>query len=487
MEKDIMYGLMTFVMGLVFLYLYIYDRRKYLAIWAFGWLIWAFESVLIFLNLNSTFFMILRHIGWPLSGLFLFWGINEFLNKKIPKGWVVIFTIISVYIFYKVGATSKGHEFFHPKFIVFAYLFVIYIWSGIIFLRWAKTERLIKNIVGSVFILAGCNMGHFFVVEHTKRIASVGYVLAAIFTLMIAIGILLIYYQSIRTELSKSEEKFRFLAENAQDLIYRYQLIPVPRYEYVSPSSTELTGYTPEEYYANPGLYRKLFHPQDWHKFEERLQIRELSGEPIVLRWVKKDGQIAWFEQRNTHIYENGKLVAIEGIARDITAHIEVEEQLRYLSLHDSLTGLYNRAYFEQEMTRLEKNRHDSVGIIMCDIDDLKCVNDQRGHQCGDKIIIAAAHAIQAAFRKGDMVARIGGDEFAVLLPDINEEFFKVAVDRIQRMVEEHNQKNPELSLQISVGYALRKGKSISMTELFKEADNMMYEEKIKRRKERLL
>src|ERR687897_173077 len=128
-------------------------------------------------------------------------------------------------------------------------------------------------------------------------------------------------------ELRRSEERFRLLAENAQDLIYRYRFKPIPGFEYVSPSATAIIGYTPEEHYADPELRFKIVHPDDRHLIEEALRSPESL---ITIRWLRKDGGAIWIEQRTRAIYDGaGEVVAIEGIARDITKRRRVEEALR--------------------------------------------------------------------------------------------------------------------------------------------------------------
>ncbi len=168
---------------------------------------------------------------------------------------------------------------------------------------------------------------------------------------------------------------------------------------------------------------------------------------------------------------------AIESI-RDITQRKQMEEQLKYLVLHDPLTGLYNRAYFEQEMNRLESGRYHKAGIIICDVDGLKLINDTLGHDAGDDLLISAAGVIRDSFRKGDMVARIGGDEFAVLLPDAEGKSVEKSCNRIRETITRHNEMRPELPLSISIGFAVANN-TANMTELFKEADNNMYKEKL--------
>lgn len=130
--------------------------------------------------------------------------------------------------------------------------------------------------------------------------------------------------------LRESEERFRRLAENAQDLIYRYEFAPQRGFTYVSPAATAITGYTPEEHYADPDLGLKLIHPDDWHLLEAYFQGSGLFHKPLVLRWVRKDGQIIYTEQRNAPIYDaQGNLIAIEGIARDITERMRAEEEIQ--------------------------------------------------------------------------------------------------------------------------------------------------------------
>jgi PAS domain S-box-containing protein len=131
-------------------------------------------------------------------------------------------------------------------------------------------------------------------------------------------------------KLKESEERFRLLAENAKDIIYRYRLKPTPGFEYVSPSATALTGYTPEEHYADPELGLKLVHPDDTHILEAFLRSPESADRVLTVRWINKDGRVLWTEQQITLFYDDqGELAAIEGIGRNITERKEAEDALR--------------------------------------------------------------------------------------------------------------------------------------------------------------
>lgn len=124
-------------------------------------------------------------------------------------------------------------------------------------------------------------------------------------------------------------ENFRRLTENAQDLIYRYEFSPQRGFTYVSPAATPITGYTPEEHYADPELAFKLVHPEDRHLLEAMARGETASDQPLLLRWVRKDGETIWTEQRNTPIFNDaGELVALEGIARDVTEQVQAKEAL---------------------------------------------------------------------------------------------------------------------------------------------------------------
>jgi diguanylate cyclase (GGDEF)-like protein/PAS domain S-box-containing protein len=169
----------------------------------------------------------------------------------------------------------------------------------------------------------------------------------------------------------------------------------------------------------------------------------------------------------------------IEALQSEISNRIQKEEQLQYINSHDSTTGLYNRTRFEQELISLEKQNLKSAGIMICDIDGLKLTNDTLGHNTGDQLLIASAKAIRAAFHGNEIVARIGGDEFGVLVPRANIPLFNNAYQEIKEAVQQFNQEKIGLHLSISTGYALANEKTVKIIDLFMEADNNMYKEKL--------
>ncbi|MFW6025443.1 MAG: diguanylate cyclase domain-containing protein [Candidatus Woesearchaeota archaeon] len=166
--------------------------------------------------------------------------------------------------------------------------------------------------------------------------------------------------------------------------------------------------------------------------------------------------------------------IGIYSIYNDISERKREEEKIKYLSFHDQLTGLYNRRYFENEMERLSNSRVEPISIIIADIDDLKIVNDKMGHKKGDQFIIKAAEVINNSLRKEDIAARIGGDEFAIILPYTDSETAEMIANRISKKTN-----NLDISLNISVGYASHK-KAEDLDDLFIKADKNMYKNKDK-------
>lgn len=153
------------------------------------------------------------------------------------------------------------------------------------------------------------------------------------------------------------------------------------------------------------------------------------------------------------------------------------EERLRYVSNHDALTQLYNRYFFNEELVRLERSRQFPVSILVGDLDGLKTINDTLGHSAGDRLIQLAAQALQQAVRADDILARIGGDEFAVLLPLTDEATAGSVVNRIYEIFEESNRSGNEFHLRISIGAATAVQK-VPLSDLLVLADKRMYENK---------
>jgi diguanylate cyclase (GGDEF)-like protein len=166
-------------------------------------------------------------------------------------------------------------------------------------------------------------------------------------------------------------------------------------------------------------------------------------------------------------------LVAIQ----DISARKKAEDYLRYLGTHDVMTGLYNRAYFEDLLLRLEKERREPVSIIIADLNELKNTNDTLGHQAGDALIRRAAEVLKANFDDEQIAARIGGDEFAIILPGLGEQAAAETITHLQELVLLNNKFYHESELSVSMGAATNRP-GLSLEKVISLADHAMYNSK---------
>jgi len=177
-----------------------------------------------------------------------------------------------------------------------------------------------------------------------------------------------------------------------------------------------------------------------------------------------------------------GEIVAGMAVVQDITARKKEEDNLRYLSAHDPLTSLFNRLYFEEEMARLAKGRHFPVSIVSADVDGLKSVNDRLGHAAGDDLLRQAAEVLQVSFRPGDVVARIGGDEFAVLLPGASAAAGETVLARVRRNENAYVAPDDRPAVHFSLGLATAE-EGESLAETLRLADSRMYRDKLEHAK----
>lgn len=184
----------------------------------------------------------------------------------------------------------------------------------------------------------------------------------------------------------------------------------------------------------------------------------------------------------NPNLYSEGDTKLLEFVSSQVAIAIErkrTEERIKHLSFHDSLTGLYNRAYFEEELERYNFPRYYPLSIISIDVNGLKVVNDTFGHNEGDKLLQHVASLLTSVSRKGDIVARIGGDEFAILLPSTTSEEARSFCERIKRACEKDKIRPIYLRPNISLGYATQEGEYRDIETILKEADNRMYQNKL--------
>ena len=283
-----------------------------------------------------------------------------------------------------------------------------------------------------------------------------------------------------RAELEKlreSNEIYRLLLDESSDPIFMFR--EDGTYRYVNWAFAEGVG-VPQE---------KIIGKKIWDVFPRD----EADQRYAVVKWVFANGQVRVIEVRvprpdGDRYYittakpifdEHNRVASVICISKEITERKRMEDELRYVSTHDPLTGLYNRHFFQAEMERIQGSRLFPVSIVVADLDNLKVINDSQGHKTGDAVIIKAAELLKGTFRTEDIVARIGGDEFAVLLTGTGAVELAEVVSRVNGEMA----KSQDALFRISLGWSTAQ-ESSPLVELMHEADVKMYQEKI-RRKER--
>jgi diguanylate cyclase (GGDEF)-like protein/PAS domain S-box-containing protein len=284
--------------------------------------------------------------------------------------------------------------------------------------------------------------------------------------------------------LRMNEARFRAIVEDQTELICRF--LPNGALTFVNEAFCRYYGKHREDLIGQPfiELLPDDYRPAVLRSFESlNVDIPSVTTEhPGV-----KAGNFSTWEQWSVRaIFDDAnQLVEYQCVGRDMTERKKFEDELRYLSTHDSLTSIYNRAYFEEEMFRFQHSRQMPVSVVIADVDGLKEINDQFGHPTGDELLRQASNVLKNAFRAEDVVARIGGDEFGVLIPGADIEIAEKSVERIRKSLDAHNASPGNILVRLSLGYATaHKGEEIPDT--FRQADSMMYQEKFQMRARRV-
>jgi|GEM_PF-386795 len=299
--------------------------------------------------------------------------------------------------------------------------------------------------------------------------------------------------KQVEEAVRQSEQRYDRLTRNAGELIISGCMnsdgdamarLRSFRPIYVNQAAEQVLGYTTEEWQSIPGLAARIASPRSAETLVG--YIEELAGgvrvlRNVVLAWRSKGGEEIVLEHTLIPLHdEQGTLAGMETIASDITERRRMEEKIRHLSFHDKLTGLYNRAFFEEELRHVDA-RDLPMTLIMGDVNGLKVVNDALGHQQGDRLLVAVAGVLRSIVRKTDLICRWGGDEFAIVLPRTGE---TVASGLIARMRQAFSDALPDpIPLSVALGMACKTSEAQMVKDVIKEAEDRMYRNKLLERR----
>lgn len=236
-----------------------------------------------------------------------------------------------------------------------------------------------------------------------------------------------------------------------------------------------MTGYTADE----------LSHMtlDQWFDEDDFVKVQRAVGEVLETGYGEVEAQLKLKNGKKMDILTNGVRLYIDGqvyftgVGMDITEKKKAEENILYLSYHDYLTDLYNRHFYEDYLKNLDIERHLPLTLMMADVNGLKLTNDAFGHETGDLLLQKVAAILKKNCRRHDIVARMGGDEFILLLPSTDEEEVKNIIREINNDILADKSEN--IILSVSIGYAVKHDSDKPMIEVFQEAEDDMYRNKV--------
>ncbi|MFO7941313.1 MAG: diguanylate cyclase [Bacillota bacterium] len=289
-------------------------------------------------------------------------------------------------------------------------------------------------------------------------------------------GIIILGHQAHRALRSK-EEQFRTLAENAPDLITR--LDRKCRRVYTNPAVARALGVSADRLI---GKRNRDLNLEDslTHVWEEAVAAVFRTGQPRSLESSRRvGGETRQYLIRLVPEFDDeGEVETVLSIARDITERKHAEQHIRWISFHDSLTGLYNRRFLDEEMRRLDTRRQLPLSVIMADLNGLKLVNDSFGHAAGDEMLQLVGEIIEESCRAEDIVGRWGGDEFLILLPQTDAGGVESVIARITEL-SNGAQTEHGIPISLTVGHATKRRFDQPLGDIVGRAEDAMYGLKI--------
>lgn len=283
--------------------------------------------------------------------------------------------------------------------------------------------------------------------------------------------------------LRESEEKYRSLINNVNIGVYRSTVGENGRFIQVNPAIARIFGYDSVEGFMRlkvPDLYQN---PGDRNVLTETLaRTGAITG--MEFCYKRKNGSLFFASvTARAKLDEKGDILWIDGVIEDITDRKRMEEEIKALAITDQLTGLYNRRGFitlSEQQLKVAERAGSRLLLLFADLDGMKWINDNLGHLRGDDALIGTAKILKKVFREADIIARVGGDEFAVLALGTSREYPDLLKDRMQQQIDLYNRShNGDYHLSLSIGIVESDpGNVFFIDELMSCADERMYENK---------
>lgn len=282
-------------------------------------------------------------------------------------------------------------------------------------------------------------------------------------------------------QVKETKELLENLADQAPGVLYQFRMFPDGSYcfPYASKGIYDIYEVEAEEIKEDVSKAFESVHPDDYDEFMKSIydSFENMTVWHSQHRVILSDKGVRWMEGSSTPEKLEDGSVLWHGNIRDITERKKQEEKIIKLTYRDALTGLYNRRFFEEELKRLDTKRQLPISIIMADVNGLKIINDSYGHQKGDEVLKKTAEILKSSLRKEDILARQGGDEFAILLPNTDKNECNKILNRIKK--ESKKTLNNQIPVSIAVGMAFKNNIKENLEKIYQYADDAMYKNKL--------
>ena len=587
----------TTILTFVYILIYFLEKKSFIKVWSLAWYCCLIRYILLLSANNpvdNSIINLVTNSLFLLSGFLTLLGTFDFLNRKLDTKFHTLYLLAVLFL---VMAYTFHFPEIYTMIPVYLTMGFIYIWTGVAFLKNPIIKYKLCKLIGFAFIILGIHEFDYPAAAY-YGLLSYGYLLASFLQSIIAISMVLLYYQDDKMNLLKIQRMYRRSEQRLNNIISNqrnvlFELDNNYTITFISPFVYEMTGYKPEEvvglnyfeffqlkkelkydeqfinkYIKKDGIekyfiyntnyiesesfngtfgsiadvtdkenveinlilqkayFQQLFEdsPQGIaivdnnerivnvnKEFEKIFQYKKeelqggyinefivskeyideaasltkkvISGETVnkETKRKKKDGQLIDVSTIGYPILIDNRQIGLYIIYTNITERKSAEYKYKYLSMHDSLTSLFNRNYFEQEMMKIKDQQY--CGIIMCDIDGLKLTNESLGQKVGDYVLVTVANILKDIFKDtfydNAVIARTGGDEFSILLRNTTEEEVENICLKIEKKVSECTIKTSNIPISVSIGTSIGNIEHKNVRELFKEAENSMYRDKL--------
>ena len=284
-------------------------------------------------------------------------------------------------------------------------------------------------------------------------------------------------------ELRENRRRLATLVNNLPGVAYRSEATPPWKIDFVSDAVREMSGYGAEEIIALGVAWAHVIHPEDVDSVTRAIDKALADRRPFSIRYriVNRNGQIKWVHERGEGTFNDaGEAQFIEGFIWDVSEQQAADERLQWTASHDGLTRLPNRVMFQQRLDQAiacASREGGHVGILLIDLDDFKIINDTLGHDAGDALLRSVADRLALSIRPGDVVARLSGDEFAVLVENgADRSTIQRTGTKIMASFEEPFSHDGRLfDCRASLGLSIFSGSGGDNRALMKDADIALY------------